>query len=627
MARATRRLRIASGRSVSGVGTARPAWRSLPAPRPLAVAGVLLAVAAPTLAADRTWTGTTSGAWTVPSNWGGTAPLAGDSLYFPTGASNLVTTNDFPAGTSFAQLTVGENGYALGGNGVDIGGGVVSNSTATIDLPLRLTSFLTNFSVTGGTLTLNGTVDLAGFPLELHANGGNGVLAGQLAGSAPAGGGVVKTGPGDWTLTGANTFPGAVGVNVGRLIAGSAGAFGVADDSLDNATIVNGATGGSLVLGSFAYPTERIILNAFGPATMVVLEANGNATLAGTVELANDAVLGAGPGQSLTLDGIVTGPGRLGLAKAGTFVLANPGNDFTGGVAWGAAGTPDSTLRLGASQALPASVALDVGAGGVFDLDGFTQTAASLAGSGNTDLGSGGALTLTNPTGTYSGAVTGTGLVVVAGGDTRWTGASTFAGGLTHTGGTFLLDGAGGGALSAPFTQTAGTFGLSNGATAGAVAINGDTFAPGLGGNGIANTASLSLAAAATYAQVINGTAATLFSNVHVTGTVSLGGASLQLSGGGGDVGLGTQLVIIDNDGVDPVVGTFAGLPEGGVVSGGPGGLSYEITYAGGTGNDVALRGVAVAEVPALDALGLAGLGLVMMILGSLAIRRRALLH
>lgn len=42
-------------------------------------------------AATRTWTGTTSGSWSVASNWGGTAPVTGDDLVFPAGASIFQT--------------------------------------------------------------------------------------------------------------------------------------------------------------------------------------------------------------------------------------------------------------------------------------------------------------------------------------------------------------------------------------------------------------------------------------------------------------------------------------------------------------------------------------------------------
>ena len=50
---------------------------------------------------------------------------------------------------------------------------------------------------------------------------------------------------------------------------------------------------------------------------------------------------------------------------------------------------------------------------------------------------------------------------------------------------------------------------------------------------------------------------------------------------------LGTQFEIINNQGTDPVAGTFAGLPEGAFLT--AGGQTFKITYHGGDGNDVVL--------------------------------------
>ena len=49
----------------------------------------------------------------------------------------------------------------------------------------------------------------------------------------------------------------------------------------------------------------------------------------------------------------------------------------------------------------------------------------------------------------------------------------------------------------------------------------------------------------------------------------------------------GTKLVFIENDGEDPTVGTFGGLPEGAMITNDS--RSYRISYVAGTGNDVAL--------------------------------------
>jgi len=76
------------------------------------------------------------------------------------------------------------------------------------------------------------------------------------------------------------------------------------------------------------------------------------------------------------------------------------------------------------------------------------------------------------------------------------------------------------------------------------------------------------------------------FDQLGVTGTIDLGGATLT-----GLVGFtpssGQSFTLIDNDGDDAVVGTFADLPEGSTVE--LGGQTFTISYEGGTGNDVVL--------------------------------------
>jgi autotransporter-associated beta strand protein len=80
----------------------------------------------------------------------------------------------------------------------------------------------------------------------------------------------------------------------------------------------------------------------------------------------------------------------------------------------------------------------------------------------------------------------------------------------------------------------------------------------------------------------------TEFNRMRVGGTVTLAG-DLSLFSNGSLV-VGDSLVLIHNDGVDPISGTFSGLPEGGVV---PidGVLAFQVTYlangdGGAVGND-----------------------------------------
>ncbi len=81
-------------------------------------------------AATRTWTGTAGSNWSDANNWGGTAPVAGDDLVFPAGASNLTMTNDFAAGTAFRSMTF-DDAYTANGNAIVIGDGGITHTSAT----------------------------------------------------------------------------------------------------------------------------------------------------------------------------------------------------------------------------------------------------------------------------------------------------------------------------------------------------------------------------------------------------------------------------------------------------------------------------------------------------------------
>ena len=84
--------------------------------------------------------------------------------------------------------------------------------------------------------------------------------------------------------------------------------------------------------------------------------------------------------------------------------------------------------------------------------------------------------------------------------------------------------------------------------------------------------------------EIEGNTACSLFDQVQVTGTVTLGGANLIVNVGMYTPPVGQQFLIIDNDGMDLVSGVFA---QGTFVNSGP--YIFEINYTGGDGNDVVL--------------------------------------
>jgi VCBS repeat-containing protein len=115
---------------------------------------------------------------------------------------------------------------------------------------------------------------------------------------------------------------------------------------------------------------------------------------------------------------------------------------------------------------------------------------------------------------------------------------------------------------------------------------SGGTVDPGAPAD-VLSTGDLTCGASTTLHFAINGAApGTGHDQLKVTGAVNLNGATLS-----GSLGFtpasGETFVLINNDGTDPVVGTFAGLAEGAMVTFGS--RRFFISYHGGDGNDVVL--------------------------------------
>lgn len=182
---------------------------------------------------------------------------------------------------------------------------------------------------------------------------------------------------------------------------------------------------------------------------------------------------------------------------------------------------------------------------------------------------------------------------------------------LTGPAGGFNLDGVS--TSTAPFTITNETLFLGGtylgpitigdygefddfpDSTAGTVTASGvfANFEPGtyFPNDGTAGSGNVVLASGTQFTASIN--SPTDVSTLKLTGTINLGGADLELRTGGTMVPAGTTATIIDNDGSDPVTGTFNGLPEGGEVVTSFQTLEvFRVSYVGGTGNDVTITAV-----------------------------------
>src|SRR5207253_2130041 len=77
-----------------------------------------------------------------------------------------------------------------------------------------------------------------------------------------------------------------------------------------------------------------------------------------------------------------------------------------------------------------------------------------------------------------------------------------------------------------------------------------------------------------------------------ITSTATLAGTLMVSVASGFTPPLGNTFTIINNQGSDPVQGTFAGLPEGAIIE--TPSEAFQISYHGGDGNDVTVTKVAL---------------------------------
>lgn len=115
---------------------------------------------------------------------------------------------------------------------------------------------------------------------------------------------------------------------------------------------------------------------------------------------------------------------------------------------------------------------------------------------------------------------------------------------------------------------------------------------------GILNTKSITFTANGTYACKIGGTIAGSggHDQLNVTGTVNLNNAVLApIPWNAFRPAIGDSFLILQNDGTDPINGTFQNAPEGGVF-GGALNTAFRISYLGGDGNDIVITRVPKAQ-------------------------------
>jgi autotransporter-associated beta strand protein len=507
-------------------------------------------------------------------------------IYSPTESvtmsnSTLLDLNNFdewigPLDMTGAQITTGTGLLYLGASTLNVNASTVAMST------------------------ISGRVDLWSSVKTITCASGSFNPALQISANV-SGTGIIKNGTGNLQLSGANTYGGLTTINNGFIIINQPTGLGTGAAG----TVLNGGrlslVGAAVLAEPLTNTSASSILQASGASgwgTNVVLNAE--------MEI---QVLSAG---TLDISGTISGSGGITKTQPGTLRLSGGGANTYAGTTVVDAGTLElgktaftrsvpgnlvinnsAITRLASSEQTANSADVLVNGGGLFDFATFDTYLDTLHGSGTVNFGIGGWIWigLNNGSSTFDGLFTGTGYAPGWTVGKSGTGTFTMNGNNTFTAGNINIQGGGkmvinGSQPTTPVILASGST-LGGSGSVGRITANG-IIAPGTS-PGILSSSNVTFSASGQFSVELTGpTPGTDYDQLNVRGTNILANAALGINlAFTNPVAIGQQFTIIDNDGVDPVTGIFAGYPGGSTWT--QNGFTVALSYTGGTGNDVVL--------------------------------------
>ena len=510
----------------------------------------------------------TSGASTGSLSGSGTVQLGGETLTLTSGAGTFSGTIEGSGGLTVSggtEILTGANTYtgattvtggtlAFGGstatyNIIDSGTvgfdsssaiamtGVVSGAGGISQMGLGVTTISTPQTFTGPTTIVSGTLALSSAgsiaqssgvtatgTFDISATSGTSITslsgtgtvqlgsqvltltdpAGTFSGEIEGAGGLTITG-GRETLSGVNGFTGMTTIASGTLALTSPNSLAQSSSLIDDGTLdISSSTGTGIV-------------------TITSLAGSGTVLL-GTKTLGLGAAADA-------FSGSIMGSGGLTVA-AGTEVLTGV-STYTGPTT-----ITGGTLALSGSGSLASTTA--VSDTGVFDISAVTSgpvTIGSLSGPGTVNLGAQ-TLVLSDASGNFLGAISGSGGLAITGGTEILAGANSYAGGTTISAGTLQIGSSyGNGSITGDVIDDGElAFGNSNVATfSGIISGTGSVYQTGSGTTILtaANIYSGGTVISGGTLQIGNGAAAGFITgNVTDNGTLAFGRTDATVFGG-----------------------------------------------------------------------------------------------
>jgi hypothetical protein len=481
----------------------------------------------------------------------------------PNGAYNVEI---LELSTIAGETTFGNSGLlTLGNAGSDVfnfTGGIIATTPSAINLI--------------GTITAAGIgiITLGDSDTAINIKSASGFVGGTSTGTITLGNSILEDGV---TLT--------VGTGITNAI-NRAAVTGTASGTSSNLTInttgavtVAGAVGTDIGLLTITNSGGTTFQSTVDAATTNITNTTGTVKFEGNLNLTTSLIT-ANQGYNVLITGTSNNiAGATTFANTGAVTLGNGTNDsttFAGGLVITA---PASIAIQGTVATTNATMTLGDANTGITNNGTFSNPAILNAGAGIINLA--GNVTGNGSNNPLKVTTSGVGFTTVSGVNTAElqlsSGVVTIANPSDQTGGYRVL----GGTLQGGSMAKVGYIYAQTGTS---------TLAPGISGPGMMHTNSLLLSSGNTVEIDLQGTnPATGYDQIVVctSGNVNLASATLSLSSSftGNQ---GTIFTIIDNqDPTTAIQGTFAGLSEGAVVS--VNGRAYQISYVGGTGNDVTL--------------------------------------
>jgi len=357
------------------------------------------------------------------NNWTNSRSISGDGSFTKTGSGTVTLSgvNTFNGGITIneGQITAGAVN-TLGINDLTINNGTTlaigTNDQANVGAVT-----LGNGSITGTTGVFNGTSYSA-------TNSGAAVISAILGGT----GSLTKTGAGNLTLSGANTFNGGIILNTGQITAGAEDALSSNTVTINNGTTLaistynqanvgavtlgNGTiTGATGVMSGTSYSATNsgaaVISAILGGTGALTKEGSGNLTLSGANTFNGGIILNAGQITAGTIgalgsnavtvnDGTALAIGSYNQANVGAVTLGN-------GLITGTTGVLGGTNNFLVDNSNAASISAKLGGTGSFTKKG--AGALTLSGSNNNFLGAivvqSGTIALANTTALGGGGI------------------------------------------------------------------------------------------------------------------------------------------------------------------------------------------------------------------------------